>query len=294
MKRASLPITYQDLIPGPSTAPRDTANSTSFTEAIPRVSYKPARDRLHNWRSMFRRLLKPRTLDFETATWEIVHLIVNPRKMYRTNYTYKQHDRTYARDDPLFLILLTAFLCMLAVAWGLAYLPTVGNVLKLMFTMVVFDFYICGLVVATLLWLGVNKLFNPQFTLALGAYSVNYVDWGFCFDVHCNAFLVIWCLLYLVQFFLLPVINIKKSLFSLLLGNSLYFGAVGYYFVITFYGFNSLPFIGSSVYRNSQNPARRLQLIILAGVLPLLALGWLLTILFRFNVAYAMVHKYFT
>lgn len=248
---------------------------------------------------MFRRLFKPTTLDFETAIWEIFHLIINPRKMYRLNYTYKQQNTSktlYTRDDPLFLLLLTGFLCISAVAWGIAYLPHIWDIIKLVLTMVVLDFYVMGVCIATVLWLVTNYLFNPQFTinlaLSLASYSVSYIDWGFCFDVHCNSFLIIWCLLYLVQFFLLPIITIKNSFLSLLLGNTLYFGSVGYYFVITFYGFNSLPFVSNSP-RTGSNPARVLQMIILAGVLPLLAIGWLLSVLFRFNVAYTMVDNYF-
>lgn len=252
---------------------------------------------------MFRRLFKPTTLDFETAVWEIFHLIINPRKMYRSNYTYKQQNNgksLYTRDDPSFLILLTGFLVISAVAWGLAYLPNVWDILKLIVTMVVFDFYVAGVCIATASWFLTNRLFNTLFGVSLAfsstaRYNVNYIDWGFCFDVHCNSFLIIWSLLYLLQFFLLPLLTIKKSFLSLLLGNTLYFGAVGYYFIITFYGFNSLPFVGSLHNSRSlgSNPAKVLQMIILAGVLPILAIGWVASIMFRFNVAYIMVDNYF-
>jgi hypothetical protein len=86
----------------------------------------------------------------------------------------------------------------------------------------------------------------------------------------------------------------KNSIIGLILGNSLYFGSIGYYFVITLYGFNSLPFVTSSGINNTTNqPARLLQLIIVAGILPMLALAWLITIGFRFNVADTMVETYF-
>lgn len=86
----------------------------------------------------------------------------------------------------------------------------------------------------------------------------------------------------------------KKSIIALVLGNSLYFGSIGYYFVVTFYGFNSLPFISSNVVKlNDRNPARVLQLIVVAGILPLLAIAWLITLLFRFNVAAKLVESYF-
>lgn len=273
------------------------------------TSFVPARTSsrgtfLGNWKMVLKRLFKPTTLDFETATWEVFHLIVNPRKMYRSNYTYKQQNSrgtSYARDDPSFLILLTGLLSVSAIAWGLAYSPHIWDIIKLLFNMVVVDFYLDGFIVATISWLLVNMLNNRLLSVTQvfsmsSKYSLNYVDWAFCFDVHCNSFLIIWCLLYLLQFFLLPIISNKKSFFSLLLGNSLYFGAIGYYFVITFYGFNSLPFFNSISYARpdtTSNPARVLQITILGGVIPLLALGWLLTIIFRFNVAYTLVDNYF-
>lgn len=317
-KRANLPYTYQDLFPQVTASPRDfrTAGSisgVSLTETVRNgsVAFTPTRTssaasegKLANMKKMLRRLFKPRTLDFETAIWEIFHLIINPKKMYRSNYTYKQQNNgkaSYTRDDPSFLILVTAFLSISAIAWGATYSPNLWDIFKLVINMVVFDFYVLGILITTLSWIISNKLFNPQFRLltafsAASHYSVNYIDWGFCFDVHCNSFLIIWCLLYLVQFFLLPVLTIKNSFLSLLLGNTLYFGAIGYYFVVTFYGFNSLPMVGSSYYNRTSsgtNPAKILQITILAGVLPFLAFMWLLTIIFRFNVAYTMVDNYF-
>ena len=108
----------------------------------------------------------------------------------------------------------------------------------------------------------------------------------------------------MVQFILLPVIRIKHSIFALLVGNLLYFGSIGYYFVVSFYGYNSLPFISanfgnyssfssSANNNNKNNPARTLQLVVVAGILPILALGWLVTLLFRINVADSMVDIYF-
>lgn len=265
--------------------------------------------RLKNIKVMVKRLFKPKTLDFETAIWEIFHLIVNPKKMYRSHYYYKQqqHEQlgngnSYTRDDPSFLILLTGFLSLSAIAWGLAYQPSFKEIIKLIVYMVLVDFYLTGIVISTVTWILVNRLFNPG--VQFSSYNINYISWGFCFDIHCNSFLIIWCLLYVVQFLLLPVIRIKHSIFALLVGNLLYFGSIGYYFVVSFYGYNSLPFISanfgnyssfssSANNNNKNNPARTLQLVVVAGILPILALGWLVTLLFRINVADSMVDIYF-
>lgn len=320
-KRANLPYTYQDLFPHTSNSPRElrtpgSISGASFSESFPRIgrrssssAFVPSRtssrnDRLGNWKKLLKRLFKPNTLDFETATWEVFHLIVNPKKMHRSIYTYRQQNNrgsSYARDDPSFLILLTGLLSILAVAWGLAYSPHIWDIVKLLFNMVLVDFYLNGVIVASLSWLLVNMLVNRLFSILRvfsmsSTYGVNYVDWGFCFDVHCNGFLMIWLLLYLLQFFLLPLISNKKSSISLILGNSLYFGAVAHYLVITFYGFNALPFLNSTSYArpgSQHSPAKILQVILVAVMIPLLAVWWLLTILLQFNVAYTMVDNYF-
>ncbi|EGW32642.1 uncharacterized protein SPAPADRAFT_61702 [Spathaspora passalidarum NRRL Y-27907] len=329
-KRVNLPYTTQDLFPqsvatpstsrfgfggggGSTTAGSIVSGTGTSSIFTPRMNYTPTlgisshtsglSSHFKNIKVMTKRLFKPATLDFETAIWEIFHLIINPRKMYRSHYFYKQQQgnkSSYTRDDPSFLILLTGFLSISAVAWGLAYSPSVVDIFKLIVYMVFIDFYLTGIIIATVTWVVTNRLFNTG-SLGMSQYNVNYIEWGFCFDIHCNSFLIIWCLLYVVQFILLPIIRIKQSIIALILGNSLYFGSIGYYFIVTFYGFNSLPFISNlSMTKNSvaglgvtSSPAKLLQLIVIAGILPLLAIGWLITIVFRFNVADIMVDTYF-
>lgn len=299
-KRINLPYTTQDLFPQVgSTSPHRSSivsnNSSTFLD----IRTDPTIvDKLKNMKRMFRRIFKPTTLDFETAIWEIFNLIINPKKMYKTHYYYKQQSTggksSYTRDDPSFLILLTGFLLVSAIAWGLAYSPRFWDIIKLILYMVVIDFYLTGCVIATISWFVTNRIFNNG--IMGSKYSLNYIEWGFCFDIHCNSFLVIWGLLYILQFLLLPILRIKNSFIAMFLGNSLYFGSVGYYFIITLYGFNSLPFItntGINNLNNSDNPARYLQLLIVAGILPLLALGWIIALAFRFNVAASMVETYF-
>ncbi|CAI5757248.1 unnamed protein product [Candida verbasci] len=316
-KRANLPYTTQDLFPqvggsnlihNENLSPPKTIRTNSVTSNLSSNLYIPRSTsnfhsnnstfsfNLKNYKTMFKRLLKPNTLDFETAIWEIFHLIINPKKMYRSHYYYKQSTSStkssYTRDDPSFLILLTGFLSISAIAWGLAYSPTIIDILKLVIYMVFIDFYLTGIIISTITWIVTNKLFN----LNINKYNINYIEWSFCFDIHCNSFLIIWCLLYVLQFLLLPIIRMK-NIVALILGNSLYFGSIGYYFIVTFYGFNSLPFISSNINNtkssSNKNPAKVLQLVVIAGILPLLAIGWLITLILRCNVADKMVSTYF-
>ncbi|CCE87344.1 Piso0_005893 [Millerozyma farinosa CBS 7064] len=309
-KRFNLPYTTQDLFPqilNSSSSPKSTAasidgettrsGSFSISSEERRSLSRETRTNIQNIKKMARRLFKPATLDFETAVWECFHLITNPKKMYRTHY-YKQSNSKigYTRDDPSFLILLTSFLIISAIAWGLAYSPNFWDICKLIIYMVMIDFYLVGVIISTISWFATNRLFNKTYKGVFGSsqYSLHYIEWSFCFDIHCNSFLIIWCLLYLLQFILLPLLTNEKSLLSLFLGNTLYFGAVGYYFVITFYGFSSLPFVNTaSVNQTHSDPARLLQTIIIMRILPLLAILWFISLCLRFNVAHSMVNTYF-
>lgn len=230
--------------------------------------------------TLIRRALRPPTLDFETAIWEIIYLVISPTKVYKSLYYHKQTKNKWARDDPSFMILLSSFLIISALAWGLAYSPGFFSIFKLMISMVLVDFFAVGVVVATAGWLlanrflksdpsknswfggagsnGTNNMFSFNSILsnrrnsganvgrlsapaAFGADS-GELEWAYCFDVHCNSFLIIWLCLYVIQFIMLPLLT-KNNWFCMFLGNTLYLFAICYYFVITFYGYHALPFL---------------------------------------------------
>lgn len=227
---------------------------------------------------VLRRLLRPPTLDFETAIWEIFYLIISPRKVYKSLYYHKQTKNTWARDDPSFVILLSFFLILSAIAWGLAYSPGVFPIIKLMVYMVLVDFLATGIVIATLGWLFANRFLRQS--KQRGAMSIGAegeLEWAYCFDVHCNSFLFIWLCLYVVQFILLPVLN-RSNWISLFLGNTLYLVALGYYFTITFLGYSNMPFL--------EHTELLLLPIPIVGVLYVMSL-------FGFSMVRTMVHIYF-
>ncbi|KAJ3276564.1 30S ribosomal protein S11, chloroplastic [Terramyces sp. JEL0728] len=68
------------------------------------------------------------------------------------------------------------------------------------------------------------------------------VEWMYCFDVHCNAFVPFFLFTYVVQFFFLFIVT-KGGFFSRVFANTIYLVAGTYYFLITFLGFNALPFL---------------------------------------------------
>jgi hypothetical protein len=63
------------------------------------------------------------------------------------------------------------------------------------------------------------------------------VEWPYCFDVHCDAFFPVFVLLYVAQFFLIPVLAVRGVL-ATLLSSALYGAALVFYHYITFLGFS--------------------------------------------------------
>ncbi|KAH3681186.1 hypothetical protein WICPIJ_007881 [Wickerhamomyces pijperi] len=228
---------------------------------------------------LLKRIFKPvGTLDFETAMWEILQLLHSPKKVYKSLYYRNQTKNHWARDDPSFFILLSGLITLSAVAWGVAYSPGVLGVLKLIVYMVFVDFFIVGGIVASVCWFAVNRFLRRKDTIS-GTAEGGELEWGYCFDVHCNSYLIIWVNLYVVQFILLPVLQLDNWL-SLILGNSLYFGSWVYYTVITFYGYNLLPFLV-----NTQ--------LVLYPIVPLTVV-YLISCLFGINLTQKMTEYYFS
>ncbi|KAH3678337.1 hypothetical protein WICMUC_001570 [Wickerhamomyces mucosus] len=282
-----LPTSINDLPPDDLASFRSgrTTTSTIRSKSSSNIFGSGRHSRLKPSTSSFKipiyikRFFKPPTLDFETAIWEIFYLIASPKRVYKSLYYQKQTKNRWARDDPSFVILLSLFITLSAVAWGVAYSPGILSILRLILYMVFIDFFIVGFIISTIGWILANKLFKKKnYNESIGAVSEGDLEWAYCFDIHCNAYLIIWVALYMIQFILLPILKMNNFL-GLFLGNTLYFASLSYYFVITFYGYNALPFLEHT------------QLILF----PIGVLGVLYFIsLFGFNIARTMTDYYFS
>jgi hypothetical protein len=118
----------------------------------------------------------------------------------------------YRRDDPSFAVLLSFFLCVAALAWGLAYARGFLSILKLMVFMVGVDFALVGLVIATSAWVLARRfLRGGRRTVGVSAdviagLGAEELEFGYCFDVHCNAFFPVFVSLYVVQYVVMPLL----------------------------------------------------------------------------------------
>lgn len=303
-----LPLTTDDILrESPSNSKQfdrySVAGSVNSQSTLPSISayaqrqsqtsqIRKIRDNLNSRLSVpkyFKRMVVFNSLDFETAFWEMVNLIHNPKRVYKALYYQKHTKNRWARDDPSFVLILCFCLFISAIFWGLLYSSGVMGILKLVLYMVVVDFLVFGLGIATLGWVLANKfLLQPDAQSMRDVSTSNFLskylmfdsilEWTYCFDVHCNAYLLIWLCLYLVQFFFLPLLRMNNFI-STIIGNTLYLFALSYYFVITFYGYNALPFLRKTEY-------------ILSPILGFV-ITWIILTTSGFNVANYMCNAYF-
>lgn len=303
-----LPLTSDDIVgEAPTSSQFDrlsVASSMPSQSSLPSLStyaqrqshrsrLKKIRDNLNSRFKVpkyFKRMVVFNSLDFETAFWEMMNLIYNPKRVYKSLYYQKQTKNKWARDDPSFVLILCFFLTISAVFWGIMYAPGVVGMLKLILYMVVVDFLLFGLVIATIGWVLGNRFFllpeaqpvrdssRPDTIFSKYFKFDPVLEWSYCFDVHCNAYLIIWISLYLLQFFLIPLLRMN-NIVSTVLGNTLYLIALSYYFIITFYGYNALPFLHKTEYL----------LLPLAGF----AVAWTVLTLSGVNIANVMSNSYF-
>jgi len=189
-----------------------------------------------------RRIFHFRQMDFEFAIWQMLYLFYKPQNVYR-NFQYRKETKAqFARDDPAFLVLLAALLLVSTAGFSFVLGIHVWGFIKFLLYVIFVDLIGVGLVIATCLWYVSNKfLLKPTI-------REQDVEWGFCFDVHLNAFIPILVILHFVQLFIYHAIIEKEMFIATLLGNSMWLLALSYYIYITFLGYSSLNMLSRTHY----------------------------------------------
>ncbi|KAI6904343.1 UNC-50 family protein [Hortaea werneckii] len=186
----------------------------------------------------FRRLFKFTSMDFETAVWEMINLIIAPKKVFRNIYYHTKN--SYHRADPAFTYLLSLFFWLTGLAWGLAYADGFGRAVKISFAFVLFHLLGSSVIVSTLMYFLVGKVLGKRRQGLFGPPNggEEELEFGYCFDVSIRAFTPIWVFLYVLQFLLMPLIA-QDYWVSNFFGNTMFLLALSYYFIIIFLGFNA-------------------------------------------------------
>jgi len=113
-----------------------------------------------------------------------------------------------------------------AIAWAVVYSYSIFDTIKLTVLMILRDYLLSGIIIASILW-----FFSNQLLLSPPSHSTpadSRVEWAYAFDVHTNAFFPLYLTLYLAQLFLVPIV-MKDNWVCLWVGNTLYLAACVHY-----------------------------------------------------------------
>merc|ERR1739848_7312 len=187
-----------------------------------------------------RRLMHSSQMDLEYSLWQMLYLCVNPTRVYTNTKWHKQTKHQWARDDPGFAGLIVWFLMVSSFAFAIAFASeSFARMMRLMFWAIVIDFLLVGLGTATVGWWLCNRYLRVDDSLHN---SDQRVEWMYAFDIHCNAFFPLYLVLYVAQYFLMPLL-LSTSFLATLASNALYAFAFCYYCYVTFLGYSVLPFL---------------------------------------------------
>lgn len=163
------------------------------------------------------------------------------------------------------------FIHFLLCSFGASFGRSIYNILAA----VAIDFILLGVGTSTLCWYLANTYLRAQ----SHSHTVEQkVEWLYAFDVHCNSYFPVFLMLYVLQYFLSPLL-LSRTFISSLLANILYGFALSYYHYMNFLGYSALPFLHATDL-----------FLYPIGVIGLLGL---LAILFGFNPAIFTLSIYF-
>jgi len=188
-----------------------------------------------------RRILDVNQMDLQSNFDQMVTLCtLQPQRVYKTSYYRKKTKNHWARDDPAFVVIQVFLLFVTSICFSIAFQVTLLGFLMVLLHAIVINYILFGMLIAT-----VNRAVCGKLTVHHTHSVKQSVEWLYAFDIHCNAFFPMFMVLYVLQFFLLPVV-LGKSFTALLLANVLYATGFSWYCYITHLGYRALPFLTNS------------------------------------------------
>ncbi|CAD7936637.1 unnamed protein product [Amoebophrya sp. A25] len=170
-----------------------------------------------NLREYLKMALHYAQLDIEYTFAQMFYILSHPRKVYQLTSYRKQTKNHWSRDDPAFVVLTLCFLFVASVAYSLAFH---ANLFRVLFYTIGVHYVLVGVIVATVYTYICNNYLRERGYSHPGSVGGHYVrqelEWQYAWDVHCNGFIHVLLTLYVVQFFLLPVLYDDQGLASLL------------------------------------------------------------------------------
>lgn len=189
---------------------------------------------------LLRRVLHPSQMDLEYTSWMMLQLCISPKIAYRHTSYHRQTKNQWSRDDPAFVIATSALVAVTAAAYCLTFGHGLWSSMYSIASAVLLDYLLLGSAIATLGWLVGNRFLRKR---SIHQHTTEQpVEWLYAFDVHCNSFLPLFLLLYVVQFLLSPLL-LWNGYIPTLLSISLYTAALSYYHYLNWLGYSALPIL---------------------------------------------------
>ncbi|KAJ6948896.1 hypothetical protein NC651_003030 [Populus alba x Populus x berolinensis] len=187
-----------------------------------------------------RRIIKWQQMDIEYTFWQMLYLCTSPKVVYQHTKFHKQTKNQWARDDPAFVVISSLLLAVAALAYCAAYDHSAGHAVFVVISVLLFHFLITGAGLATCCWFLTNAYLREE---APNSHVVEQrVEWLYAFDVHCNSFFPMFVMLYVIHYFLSPLL-VAHGFIPVLLSNLLFMVAASYYHYLNFLGYYVLPFL---------------------------------------------------
>jgi len=198
-----------------------------------------------NPQQYLQRMTDLQQMDIQSAIDQMRTLLtLYPQRVYKMAYYRKQTKNHWARDDPAFCFLQLVMITASSLAYGFAFrIVSISAIFGFVAKSILIHWLGFGVVMAS-----VGRLIANQHLMTSErstSHVKQSVEWLYAFDVHCNAFVPLFVLLYGVQFFLLPLV-LGTSLLSLGVSNTLFALAFAWYFYITHLGYRALPFLSNT------------------------------------------------
>lgn len=107
------------------------------------------------------------TLNLETFVmtyYYTMNICFEPFSIQKPNNRWRKTEtkNTWHRPDPSFTYLLSFFLLLTALAWGLAYRPSFGAIIRLSLSFIFIHFIGSSLLISTIAYFTVGRIFGPN------------------------------------------------------------------------------------------------------------------------------------
>eukprot|EP00440_Ansanella_granifera_P011101 gb/GFBE01012039.1/.p1 GENE.gb/GFBE01012039.1/~~gb/GFBE01012039.1/.p1 ORF type:complete len:246 (+),score=36.69 gb/GFBE01012039.1/:1-738(+) len=185
-----------------------------------------------------RRMIQYAQMDIDYTFAQMLYLCIAPRKVYQLTSYRKQTKNQWARDDPAFVVVMIFFLTIASIAYSIALQVGGADFLHILLMFVGVHFLLFGVIVASVSWFVANNYLRAQ-----SFHGVEQrMEWMYAFDIHCNSFFPLFLVLYVLHYFLLPIV-LQPTLAAAIISNLLYAGAGCYYLYVMSLGYSMLPFL---------------------------------------------------